>query len=243
MKNISGYIFNFCFLAVPFVMYAQQQQTADTLALPVVTESYGIRVGTDLNRLARNFYEKDYRGFEATGDYRLTKKLYAAAEIGTEKKTVDDAQLNFTTSGSYIKFGADYNMHENWPGLRNMIYLGFRYSISTFSQTLNSYQIYDNTGYFGETVIYPNREYSGLSSQWLEVIAGVKAEVLPNVYMGFSLRLHSLTSNKKPDGFDNLFIPGFNRTYDGNVGTSFNYTVSYFIPFYKKTQPQVIKPK
>ena len=31
-----------------------------------------------------------------------------------------------------------------------------------------------------------------------------------------------------------LYIPGFNRTYDGSFGVGFNYTVSYFIPIYKK---------
>jgi hypothetical protein len=40
--------------------------------------------------------------------------------------------------------------------------------------------------------------------------------------------------NNKPSGFDNLYIPGFNRTYDGSFGVGFNYTVSYFIPIYKK---------
>ncbi|MFT7252531.1 MAG: hypothetical protein ACI9FW_002293, partial [Flavobacterium sp.] len=41
---------------------------------------------------------------------------------------------------------------------------------------------------------------------------------------------------KKPNNFDNLFIPGFNRTYDGKFGTGFNYTVSYMIPIYKKNK-------
>jgi hypothetical protein len=46
--------------------------------------------------------------------------------------------------------------------------------------------------------------------------------------------------NNKPSGFDNLYIPGFNRTYDGSFGVGFNYTVSYFIPLYKK---KVIVPE
>ncbi|WP_395076160.1 DUF6048 family protein, partial [Flavobacterium sp.] len=33
--------------------------------------------------------------------------------------------------------------------------------------------------------------------------------------------------------FDNLYIPGFNRTYDGKFGVGWNYTISYFIPLYK----------
>jgi hypothetical protein len=46
--------------------------------------------------------------------------------------------------------------------------------------------------------------------------------------------LNYLVSNKKPADFDNLFIPGYNRTYDGKFGAGFNYTLSYFIPIYKK---------
>jgi hypothetical protein len=38
----------------------------------------------------------------------------------------------------------------------------------------------------------------------------------------------------KAENFENLYIPGFNRTYDGDFGVGFNYTVSYFIPIYKR---------
>jgi hypothetical protein len=64
-------------------------------------------------------------------------------------------------------------------------------------------------------------------------VAGVKAEMFPNFYVGFSLRMHNLITNKVPDNFDNLYIPGFNRTYGGNFGAGFNYTISYFVPLYK----------
>jgi hypothetical protein len=47
-------------------------------------------------------YDKDYKGIEFVGDYRLTKNILAA-EIGNENKTTDDSDLNFTTKGSYLK--------------------------------------------------------------------------------------------------------------------------------------------
>ncbi len=35
--------------------------------------------------------------------------------------------------------------------------------------------------------------------------------------------------------FDNLYIPGFNRTYDfSEFGAGFGYGISYLIPIYKK---------
>jgi hypothetical protein len=33
----------------------------------------------------------------------------------------------------------------------------------------------------------------------------------------------------KAENFDNLYIPGFHRTYDGDFGVGFNYTI-LFLP-------------
>jgi len=43
-----------------------------------------------------------------------------------------------------------------------------------------------------------------------------------------------LISSKELDNFDNLFIPGFNKVFLNNNGFSFNYTISYLIPIYRK---------
>ena len=118
--------------------------------------------------------------------------------------------------------------------MENMLYVGMRYGFSSFNHTLNSYTIYDATNYYGENTIVSGEKFSGLTASWLEVVGGVKAKVINNFYVGFSVRLNYLVSDKKPDTFDNLYIPGFNRTYDGKFGAGFNYTLSYMIPLYKK---------
>lgn len=211
-----------------------QEVKNDTVVVPK-TDRYGLRVGIDLFKLTRGFYDNDYKGIELVGDYRFTKKYFLAVELGTEDKTTDDTRLNFTTKGSYLKAGFDYNGYENWLDMENIISIGLRYGFSTFSQELNSYKIYNTSQYFGEsTITTSGQKFSGLTASWIEVVAGLKAKVFNNVFVGFSLRLNTLVTNKKPDNFDNLYIPGFNRTYNGNFGVGFNYTVSYFIPIYKK---------
>lgn len=243
MKYMLRFIFSIVFLLIGVKAFSQEN-TADTIVPPAKLQRYGVRIGADLYKLARTFYDDNYQGFEIVGDYRISKKLYVAAEVGNEKITVDDTQVNFTTNGSYIKAGFDFNAYENWLDMENMIFVGFRYGFSNFSQNLNSYKIYDNSGgynpdleediaYFDEVTIYPNREYTGLTAHWVEVIGGVKAEIINNLYMGFSVRLNFLLTESKPDNFDNLYIPGFNRTYNGTFGAGFNYTLSYFIPIYK----------
>ena len=246
MKHISKFTFSICLVLLSLTGNAQvqtqtnqgtaEQSVAKKDSIPVKKERYGLRLGVDLFKLTRSFYEKDYRGLELVGDYRLTRRHYLAAEIGNENKTVDDDQLNFTTKGTYLKVGFDYNSYENWLGMENIISIGLRYGASSFSQTLNSYQVYNPNPYFGEAqVIQSGEEFNGLSAQWIEVAAGMKAEVFNNIFVGFSFRLNRLISQKVPDNFDNLYIPGFNRTYNASFGVGFNYTVSYFIPLYKST--------
>lgn len=233
MKHILKYTFSFVLF-----LFSWQGFSQDTLQVKKATfpDRYGLRVGIDLHRLTKSFYDKDYQGLEIAGDYRLTKKFYVAGELGNEEKTVDDDRLNFTAKGSYFKAGFDYNSYENWLDMENMIHVGLRYGFSTFSQNLNSYKIYDPTNFYGENIVFPNQEFDGLNASWIEVVGGVKTKLFNNFFLGFSLRLNYLVSQKKPETFDNLYIPGFNRTYDGKFGAGFNYTLSYFIPIYKKNK-------
>ncbi|MCF6131997.1 DUF6048 family protein [Flavobacterium wongokense] len=248
MKHISRFYFSLFLVLLSFTGNAQEEinfkpakgtagkSVEKTDSIPVKKERYGLRVGVDLFKLTKSFYETDYRGLELVGDYRLTRRYYLAGEIGNEDKTVDDDMLNFTTKGSYLKVGFDYNTYENWLNMENIISVGLRYGVSSFTQTLNSYTVYNPNPYFGQAQEIPSgEEFKGLSAQWIEVVAGMKTEVFNNIFVGFSVRLNRLVSQKLPNNFDNLYIPGFNRTYNGDFGVGFNYTVSYFIPLYKST--------
>lgn len=239
MKYTLNYIVSLLFLLASSSVFAQEEKNS----IPVYPQRYGLRVGVDLYRLTRNLFDKDYRGVEIVADYRYNKKYYIAAELGNEKKTVDDDRFNFTTDGSYFKVGFDYNAFENWLDMENMIYAGMRVGFSSFSHQLNSYKIYQsgdfnndgyNENYYGETEFSTGQKFDKLNASWLEVVGGAKAKIFNNVFLGFSVRINYLISEKEPDNFANLYIPGFNRTYDGKFGAGFNYTLSYFIPIYKK---------
>jgi hypothetical protein len=128
-----------------------EQKSTATDSVIIKTERYGFRVGVDLFKLSRSFYEKDYKGLELVGDCRFSKNYFLAGELGNENKTVNDERLNFTTKGTYFRVGFDYNLYENWLDMENKIYVGMRYGVSTFSQTLNSYLVYNRNDYFGET--------------------------------------------------------------------------------------------
>jgi hypothetical protein len=264
MRQLLKYSFSICFLLSLLFVQAQEKTTTTTIDHDVkITETkkgtstktnpdkkldsvktepvkpkmdrYGLILGVDINKIARSFYDSNYTGIAFTGDYRFTKKIYLFAELGSEDITVEDPLLSTTTKGTYLKAGFDYNAYTNWLDMENLITVGVRFGFSTFNEKLNNYLIYNPNPYFGQSeLIDSGITHDGLTASWGEVAAGVNVKVFNNVYVGFSLQLKVLITNSEPTNFENLYIPGFNRTYDGNFGAGFNYTVSYFIPIYKK---------
>ena len=241
LQRILKYIINLA-LIFGFVAAKAQDEIADLNEqdTAVYAERYGLRVGADISKLVRSAFDSDYQGFELVGDYRISRKFYLAAELGTEERTADEDQYNFTASRNYIRAGFDYNAYDNWYGMENLIHAGLRYGFGTFSQTLNSYTIYNSDPYWGEGGIPGSgpellQEYNGLTAHWIEVVLGIKAELFNNVYLGASIRLNRLITDTAADNFPNLWLPGFNKVTDGSAfGIIYNYSISYFIPIYKK---------
>lgn len=238
------YFISFCLLSTFAISSAQNtlpEVTADSVKK---TQPYGLRVGIDLSKVALSFFKDSYTGLELVGDYRITENLYAAAEIGNEKKATSEDTYDFTTSGSYIKLGIDRNVYKNWYGMNNLIHVGGRYAFSTFSQTTSNVAAYDTNRYWSNDnyVVINETEtaFNGRTASWLELVLGMKTELLPNLYLNASVRIGYLVSDSDTADFPNLWIPGFNKVTDGSrFGSSYNYSISYFIPLYKKAKKQV----
>ncbi len=201
----------------------------------VYKNDYGLRVGGDIGKLLRSFLDDDYKGFEINADYRIMQDFYIAGELGTEEKNTSTDYYNVDTSGSYLKAGVDFNFYKNWFGMDNLMYSGLRVGLSSFKHNLNSYTIYQTNHYWDAFSSDVSREYSGLTAMWAELIVGIKVEVFNHLYVGLNAQLKGLVSETEPENFENIYIPGFNRTYDSSgVGVGYGYTISYQIPLYKK---------
>ncbi|WP_345272021.1 DUF6048 family protein [Flaviramulus aquimarinus] len=197
---------------------------------------YGLRVGADVGRLIRSFVDDDFSGFEIMADYRLKKSLYIAGEIGIEEKNTITDFLDVTTQGSYLKAGIDLNMYQNWLDMDNMIYAGFRLGASSFSHDLNSFNVYTTNQYWNPQFLSTDAlEFDGLTAFWAEIILGLKIELFNNLFLGLNVQLKILASETVPNNFENIYIPGFGKTYDSSgVGAGYSYFLSYRIPLYKK---------
>ena len=242
MQRISISIISFLFLTMlPRTSWSQEiMDTSETTVNDTITvrQKYGLRLGGDVGKLTRSFIDDDYKGFEISGDYRLTQKLYLAGELGTEERSIRNDYLDVTSKGSYFKAGIDYNLYRNWLDMENLIYTGLRVGVSAFSQDLNAFKVYTTDQYYDPPFSSTDlQNYKGLSAIWAEMIIGVKAEVLTNFFIGINAQLKALVAEDEPTNFENLYIPGFNRTFDsGRFGFGFGYNVSYLIPIYKKNK-------
>ena len=207
-------------------------------SIPKYTERYSIRFGIDMSKPIRSMIENDYKGLELTADYRITKKLYLAAEVGMEDKRVVSETLDFQTSGEYIKLGVDFNLFNNWEGMENMLLTGFRLGTSTHGQQLNGYAVRQLDQLWSED-LYKSLDqplmFDNLNANWIEIIAGVKVELLNNLYMGISVRMNYLINDKEVTNFSNLYIPGYNRVSEASPwGVGLNYTMMYQFPIYRR---------
>ena len=194
---------------------------------------FSLRLGIDLFKPIKTNLEENFQGLEIVGDLKINRRIFIAAELGSEKKTQQTEQLNFTTNGSYVKLGVDYNFFNNWKGMDNSLFVGIRISNSIHSHKVNEYILYENYSavdikntYFERSVIKEGNligEREQLNSNWIEVLFGTKVEVL---------------NNSQPENFGNLYAPGFNKIVDDNrFGASFNYTLNYKFPFsFKKNK-------
>ena len=196
-----------------------------------------LRIGIDLSNPIISSSNDDNLSYEIVGDLQITDDIYQAAELGSIDKFIEDENINFNSVGDYLKIGFDFNLFNNWVGMDNSIYIGLRYASSSFSNKVDSYIVRSSDSYFSNLVDigYENISHNNLNGNWIEIVTGLKVETFNNIYLGISLRLNKLLSDKKPSNFDNLFIPGFNKVTDYNTwGSGFNYTLTYSIPFKKR---------
>ncbi len=198
-------------------------------------EKFGVRAGIDINKIVKSATDDDYKGLSISGDIRLKESFYVYSEIGNEEKQISSDYLNSSVKGTYLKFGVNFKMN-NDIRTQNIVYSGFNFGYSNFDQNINRYTIYNtNSTYWGESTINEPKNLSNLNALWVELLFGLKTEILNNLFLGFELQLKNIIKQKNIQNISNLYIPGFNRTYDSSgLGAGFSYTVSYLIPIIKK---------
>ena len=161
------------------------QSKNDSLFNEKIKAPINLRFGIDLFQPITSQFDKNLKGFEIVGDLRVKENFYLSTEIGALERTQQSELINFTTSGSYIKLGFDFNMYKNWTGMNNQVYLGVRLANSIYNHNINNYILFRTEQFYeGESIDsgYSTGKISDLNAQWIEFLVGMKVQVLKNTY-------------------------------------------------------------
>jgi len=242
MKRKQIYIFIFSLFTINFIVgqEIENKKSDSTIVKKKLINIDKLSIGIDLYNPIYSSINDDDLSYELITSLRILEDFSIASEIGSLDRYIEDENINFTSTGEYIKFGFDYNLFNNWVGMDNSIYLGMRFATSSFNNKIDSYTLRNPDSYWSNNVTsdYETINHSDQNANWIELLVGIKVETIKNIYLGISLRLNRLLSNTSPNNFNNLYIPGFNKVTDDNSwGSGFNYTLTYSLPlkFNKKT--------
>lgn len=235
MKKKQIYIFIFSLFSINFIV-GQENKNKEIDSVAIKEKLINIdklSIGIDLFKPIYSSINNDDLSYELITSLRIINDFSIAAEIGSLDKYIEDENVNFTSTGEYIKFGFDYNLFNNWSGMDNSIYLGLRFATSSFNNKIENYTVRNPDSYWYNNILtdFETINHSNQNANWIEFIVGIKVETIKNIYFGISLRLNRLISNSSPNNFTNLYIPGFNKVTDDNSwGSGFNYTLTYSLP-------------
>ncbi len=229
MDKILRYIF-ILLLISPLLGFGQKQKE--------VWRYEGPRIGIDVSRFLMPYIQKSTKsGFEIQADYPYKGNWFPTVEAGY--LSVDDNNDNFhyTNKGPYARIGMDLNITKFESLADNdLVFVGVRYGFSHFAQeTLEA----KYTNYWG--TLHTSFPQNSLNAHWGELLFGMKGELMPNFFFGWSVRAKFLFAMTKDQHVTPFIIPGLGNT-TSEVPFDFSVTVSYRIPLTKtKTMPKPLK--
>lgn len=196
----------------------------------VYTTSGGLRLGLDVSRFVVKAFQPYRTDITVQADAQINKRLYGAIELGYNRTSHSDTNYTYKGNGQYVTVGVDYDfLNKKTPGEKNMVYGGIRYGFAHNTYESPAYKLHSD--YWSSTIegSYPK---TSMTAHWIELIFGLRVEVLKNFFLGWGVREKIMVSNSASDTFQPIVIPGFGT---GGKRSQFDvtYSVSYYIPLYK----------
>ena len=225
---IFRYIFSILFILTSFSFSFGQ---ADSLYAPKEEkeplELKGIKFGLNVGRFSDYLFKPERFSYEASFDFNLSHKYYGVIEAGYSEIDMEKDNYHYYSDGTFFKIGMDYNMLKKYPS--DFFGVGVRLGRAGFTHSAENVLIEDDH-WPSYTTSIDSKSYN---TYWLEVSLGIKAELLKNVYFGWSALVKIAVSGREDVDFQPYDIPGYgNGTKAINLGA--NYYIYYQIPFNRK---------
>lgn len=193
--------------------------------------SLGLYLSTDFFGYIYPIFVKDaYYSAEVSATMNINNRFLPVVEVGVGHTDMVSQlyEIGYRTRAPYYRIGMDYNMQYK-NGNPNYIYLGGRVGYTSFEYSVDAPPLIDPVWGNEVPILFTDVPCRAV---WVEAVGGVRAEIVKNFYMGWSLRykypLHTAPiTNGGP-----WYIPGFGASKGAVFGAT--YTVSYYFSATKK---------
>lgn len=191
----------------------------------------GIYLSADVFGYIYPIFVKDkYYSAELSATANLRNRFFPVVEVGFGHTDMVSQlyEIGYRTQAPYYRIGMDYNMQYK-NGKPNYIYLGGRIGYTSFKYSVDAPAMKDPVWGDEAPVLFTDMPCRAV---WAEAVAGVRAEIAKNFYMGWSLR-YKYPIHKGPivNGGP-WYIPGFGASSKAAFGAT--YSITYYLNFSKK---------
>lgn len=190
----------------------------------------GVGISTDLVGVGNKIFGGTYISGELAAEVNLLNRYMPIVEVGFGSSDMVDGDktIAYKTSAPYFRVGMNYNfMHKK--DTYSIIYGGLRYGFSSFSFDISAPDLKDPV--WGGSVPFSYENVS-CTSQWVELVAGIRAQIWKNLHMGWAVRYKRLLSSTENPNAEPHYIPGYGVKDDVLFG--FSYNIIYYLPLNKK---------
>jgi hypothetical protein len=168
----------------------------------------------------------DTYSMEGSAQLGIKKKIYPVFEIGLAGADKELKNLShFKTNAPFGRLGVDINLlspKKDAKPTNHLFLVGARLGFTNFSYDVNNVIIKDAYWKQSEVKDYLNENAGKI---WYELVAGIRVEVMKNIYLGWNIRYRNLISKETAGLVSPWYIPGYGLNGSSNWG--FNYILGY----------------
>jgi hypothetical protein len=195
----------------------------DTIPIPLK-----IKFGVEVSGPAIYFIEKKNLNAEGYISIDLNEKISAFLGGGYLNYKYSQYNYDYSNNGKFIRVGADFNLLK--PEKSKGIYwggVGLHYGVSIFNSEISSYY---KENYWGKRTSSIAKQTNW--GHFVEVTPGVRAEILKNLSIGWTISLRMLLYTGTGKDLRPIYFPGFGNGAKA-VTTGLNYFIVWNIPYKK----------
>ena len=205
---------------------ARTKKHNENFELPVY---HGWSVHLDIASPLMNLIHGKVYGAEAQFDVNIYNRVFPILEFGYADVTGTlPSDATYQTSAPYVRVGLNYGLLRpfNRKGKHRSLncypFVGVRYAMAFMNYQINNVLITDD--YWGAER-KESYEKPFVYSGWLELVGGVRINLVKGFTMGWSVRFKTLVHTTAENKAYVWYVPGYGKS-DGNAFT-FNYTLGY----------------